>query len=253
MKPKIGTIAISGKGGTGKTAISAMMIKVLSRDGGPKLMVIDADPAISLPSALGIRVRKTVSDLREKLYYTGQNPDVTPGNVPLDMMLEYQIDDIVVETPEFNLLAMGRSEGAGCYCLLNDLLRYLIEKLSKQFDTVIIDCEAGMEHLSRRTLRDVNFLFVITDPTRRGMETAENIKKIAQDLEIKVGRTCLILNKITEEDKGFLEEQSAEFTGIIPRDNNIIQYDRLGTPILDLPDDSPALIAVQDILSRTLL
>lgn len=246
------TVAVSGKGGTGKTVISAIMVKLLSQREVGRILAIDADPATSLATALGVRARKTVGDIREMMYQDSlsQNPVSSP--VPLDMLLENHIADILAETNKFHLLVMGRPEGPGCYCLLNDMLRYIIDKLSHNFDITVIDCEAGLEHLSRRTMRKLDFLFVVTDPTKRGLDTANSIKKLAQKMEIDVGRACLIINKASDEDEAFYQKVAGEIVGVVPIDGNITQYDRIGRPILDLPDNSPAVQAVQEILDKTL-
>lgn len=247
-------MAVSGKGGTGKTLISAIMIKLLSQNEGLKILAIDADPAVSLPSALGVKVGKTIGDIREEVFKDSTNPTSmkVPLGAPLDMMLENLIMEIMVGTQGFHLLAMGRPEGPGCYCLLNDILRYVIDKFTKKFDVTIIDCEAGLEHLSRRTIRNIDFLFVVTDPTKRGINTAESIKKLAGDMDIKFGASGVIVNKVTKGDEAFCREISSEVVGTIPLNEAIAEYDRLGKPFLYLPDDSPAVVAVKDILERTL-
>ncbi|MEW6034613.1 MAG: AAA family ATPase [Chloroflexota bacterium] len=244
------TIAVSGKGGTGKTVLSAIMVKLLSEKDDVRLLAIDADPATSLPYALGVGFQRTVGDIREKTYSDARNPSSAVGNVPLDMLLENEIKNVMVSTPDFSLLVMGRPEGPGCYCLINNMLRYIIDKVSRKFDVTIVDCEAGLEHLSRRTIRDVDLLFMVTDPTRRGVNTAQSIKKLSKSLDIVFGQSCLVVNKVTEEDRT-LYGQMEDICGMVPLDANVTRYDREGKPILVLPDDSPAVLAVADILKKT--
>jgi len=252
MKGKKGsyTIAVSGKGGTGKTVISALMVKLLSENNDVRLLAIDADPATSLPYALGVEFSRTVGDIREKTFVDSKNPNAAVGNVPLDMLLENEMRGVMVSMPEFSLLVMGRPEGPGCYCLINNMLRYILDKVSRKFDITIIDCEAGLEHLSRRTIRNVDLLFMVTDPTWRGMNTAKSIKALSSSLDIVVGKTCLVVNKVTDEDRALYGEMK-DVCGIVPLDPNVTKYDRDGKPITSLPDDSPVVLAVADILKKT--
>jgi len=246
------TIAVTGKGGTGKTVISSIIISLLSQqDGHPKILAIDADPAMSLSPALGIRVRKTVGDIREEVYTDTLQP--TPDATSLDLMIENKLWDIMERTPEFQFLSVGRPEGPGCYCLINDMMRYMLDKIYGKFDYTVIDCEAGLEHISRRTIRNMDFLFMVTDPTKRGMETAKVIEALAKRLEVRFARSCLIVNKVTEQDRDFCRESGMEITGTVPLDENITRYDREGKPFLFLPDDSPAVLAIQELMTKTVL
>jgi len=250
MPEKGRIIAVTGKGGTGKTLVSTLFIRFLSEQDTP--LAIDADPASSLPAALGVEVRQTIGDLREEV----ARPSAIPfdESMPTDLMLERKIGDLLVNTPDFSLLVMGRSEGPGCYCLINDILRHAIDRFSRRFSKVVIDCEAGLEHLSRRTMRDVDTLIVISDPTMRGIKTAGVIREIAEKLEISFGKIYLILNKADQGEKAFFEERireiGVELIGVVPEDPNVKAFDRVGKPLIDLPDDSPAVLAVGEIMER---
>ncbi|MHC1595558.1 MAG: ATP-binding protein [Candidatus Syntropharchaeales archaeon] len=243
-------IAITGKGGTGKTVVSTLFVRFLSEQDVP--LAIDADPASSLPAALGIEVNRTIGDLREEI----AQPSAIPfdQSMPTDMMLERKIGELLVNTPDFSILTMGRSEGPGCYCLINDILRHAIDRFSKRFATVVIDCEAGLEHLSRRTMRDVDTLIVVSDPTMRGIKTAGVIREISDKLEISFGKIYLILNKADDEERAFFEDKikevGVELIGVVPQDANVKAFDKIGKPLIDLPDDSPAVVAVRDIVER---
>ena len=244
------TIAVTGKGGTGKTVISSIMISLLSQqDGHHKILAVDADPAMSLSSALGVRVRKTVGDIREELYRDSLQP--TPDATSLDLMIENHLWNIVEKTPDFQFLSVGRPEGPGCYCLINDLMRYILDRIYGKFAYTVVDCEAGLEHISRRTVRNMDFLFMVTDPTKRGMGTVKAIEALAKKLEVRFARSCLIVNKVTEQDRDFCRESDMDITGTIPLDENITRYDREGKPFLFLPDDSPALLAVKELMTKT--
>ncbi|MGC9444434.1 MAG: AAA family ATPase, partial [Candidatus Methanospirareceae archaeon] len=244
-------IAVAGKGGTGKTVIAALLLKFLTAARGEHVLAIDADPATSLPSALGVKITKTIGDVREEIASPSQV--FFSQEMPTDMLLEYKIEEILVKTPRFSVLAMGHSEGPGCYCLINDMLRHFIDKLSARFSTIVIDCEAGLEHLSRRTTRDVDTLLVVSDPTKRGIETASSIKRLAEKLQINVQRIFLIVNKVGEEAQvkkalpGLIAQSGLELVGTVPEDEAIKAFDLVGTPIIELPDDSKAVIAVKEI------
>ncbi|MFC1944434.1 AAA family ATPase [Chloroflexota bacterium] len=244
-------IAISGKGGSGKTVTSAIIIKLL-RPRISKILAIDADPATTLPPALGMEVRGTIADIREKMV---AGPGRAPStDMPVDMVLDYRIKSILAEAPGLSLLAIGHPEGPGCYCLVNDILRHAVEKFSSRYELTLIDCEAGMEHLSRRTTRSVDTMLIVTDPTHRGMNTARLIRSLADNLEIGFSRMGLILNRATEDLAGGFEETAAgiglELVGTVPEDGNVTRYDREGIPIVDLPDDSPAVLAIRGILQK---
>lgn len=253
---KRGTIiAVAGKGGTGKTAIASLLLKFLAEDGSEgRVLAIDADPATCLPSTLGVAVKKTIGDIREEIASPSQV--LFSQEMPTDMLIEYKLEEILVNTPRFSVLAMGHSEGPGCYCLINDMLRHFIDKLSAQFSTILIDCEAGLEHLSRRTTRDVDTLLVVSDPTKRGIETASSIKRLTEKLAINVRQIYLVVNKVTEDEDvknalpGLVKNSGLELIGTVPEDENIRAYDLVGKPIVDLPENSKAVVAVREIFEK---
>lgn len=236
-------IAVSGKGGTGKTLVSSLLIKSLA--GKDKdILAIDADPDSNLPEALGIEAEKTVGDVREEL-----KKDTQEGNIPTDAnkwdILDYKIMESIIETPEFDLLVMGRPEGSGCYCAVNNILRKLIETLSKNYDYIIIDTEAGLEHLSRRTTQNVDIMLVVTDPSKRGILTAKRIDDLSGELDITFNKIYLILNRVKPENEHVIldkvREIGLQIAGIIYEDELIESLDMEGKPLIDLPDDSQAV------------
>ncbi|MCS4541920.1 MAG: AAA family ATPase [Euryarchaeota archaeon] len=240
-------IAVSGKGGTGKTIVAALLVKILTGN-SKSILAIDADPDSNLPEALGVEVKGTVGGIREKLL-SGRD-QIPPGVVKRDL-LEYQIMEILTETPNFDLLVMGRPEGPGCYCAVNHLLREIIDTFAKNYDVVVIDTEAGLEHLSRRTTRDVDTLLVVTDPTKRGLMTAKRIKDLVKELNISINKIYVIANRVTEPTIGPIKKSAAELgltlIGIIPEDQNITQFDLNGRPIIELSPNSPALKSIAQI------
>jgi CO dehydrogenase maturation factor len=245
-------IAVSGKGGTGKTLISSLLIKSLS-DTKQDILAIDADPDSNLPESLGIDVQKTVGDVREEL-----KEDTAKGRIPTGMnkwdILDYKIMESIIETPKFDLLAMGRPEGSGCYCAVNNMLRRIIENLSSNYDVIIIDTEAGLEHLSRRTTQNVDVMLVVTDKSKRGMLTAKRIGKLADDLDIKFKELYLVLNRVKDDTKDEIlrkaKETGLEIVGVIHEDEEVTKFDIEGRPLVELPNESNTVKAVSKILSR---
>ena len=245
-------IAVSGKGGTGKTLLSSLLIKLLSET-GKDILAIDADPDSNLPEALGVEVMKTVGDVREEL-----KVDTAKGNIPKDMnkwdILDYKIMESVVETPKFDLLVMGRPEGSGCYCAVNNMLRKIIETLSSNYDYIIIDTEAGLEHLSRRTTQNVDIMLVVTDKSKRGILTAQRIGELSDELDINFKEMFLVVNRITQDNKDLIlkkaQETGIEIVGTIYEDYEVAEYDVEGKPLVELSDDSNSVVAVSKIVSR---
>ena len=246
-------IAVAGKGGTGKTAIAALLIRELLKSDGNEgicILAVDADADSNLPDALGISYEKTVGDIREALLEEKQQ-DIT---LDIRSQFEGKIAEIVAEEDRYDLLVMGRPEGPGCYCSVNHLIRMIVDTLTKNYDYTIIDCEAGLEHLSRRTTRDVDLMLVVLDTTQKSMKTALRLKAIAEEIDADVKKLLIIANKIPEgSDEMIVEEakkQGLEIAYIIPFDPLIPEYDAKGIPITNLPDDSPAVTAVRRIAAR---
>lgn len=242
-------IAVSGKGGVGKTMLASLLVKVFS-DENTNLLAVDADPDSNLPETLGVTVEKTIGDLREQIL---ESRDRSPGSTLHDV-LEYHVMDAIEETDRFDLLEMGRPEGSGCYCAVNHLLRAIIDKWSKGYATVIIDTEAGLEHLSRRTTQDVDIMIVVTDTSKRGIETAKRIKTLANDLDISFKKLYVVINradtKMADSIKKELKNSGLDVIGSIPNDKNVLEFDHLGRPLTELPENSPALKEVAVIKQR---
>jgi CO dehydrogenase maturation factor len=248
-------IAVSGKGGVGKTMLSALLVKVFS-DEVPDLLAIDADPDSNLPEALGVNVGKTIGDVREEILEARNR---SPGRTLHDV-LEYHVLGTIEETDNFDLLAMGRPEGSGCYCAVNHVLREIIDKWAKGYKIGVIDTEAGLEHLSRRTTQDVDVMIVVTDTSKRGIETAKRIKELASELDIEFKKLYVVINRTRENMlqgiKKELAEAGLEVLGAIPEDKNVLEFDYEGKPLTKLPPDSPALkevTAIKKKLSATAL
>jgi len=250
-------IAVCGKGGTGKTASIALMTRALAEHPATgNLLLIDADPAMGLVSALGVQVRKTMGEVRESIILTSKRGK-SEDKANLGNMLDYMIFEALTELDRFSVLAMGRTETLGCFCPVNTLLRNAIEALADNFDTVLIDCEAGLEQINRQVVKELQTLLVISDPSSRGMETAAMIRKmIVEDRVIRCDKVRLVFNRVCG-NEDYLRESAAtleiELAGLVPFDENIAQFDLVGKPITDLPSDSPSLESYRRIVADCIL
>lgn len=246
-------ISVSGKGGTGKTTLTALLLKWLIRNTDEVALVVDADPATNLPDVLGVKVERTVGQASKEMKDQIEKGTLSP-TVPKKDILEGWVFETIVEEDRFDLLAMGRSEGEGCYCFVNNVLTRILDTLTSNYAVTILDMEAGLEHLSRRTDRDVDAMLVVTDPSRMGLETARRIKELAEEVHIDVKRIYLVGNNVPKAMEGMLEkaaeEIGIEFAGLIPVDENIMAFNIEGKPLLDIPDDSPAYQAIGVIAKR---
>jgi CO dehydrogenase maturation factor len=254
------TIALAGKGGVGKTTIAALVIKYLVQNQDGPVLAIDADPSSNLNMALGLDLDWTVGDIREDLLSQvkkslgsgGAAMGTLPGGVTKRDYLDYQIRSSLAEGDSFDLIAMGRSEGTGCYCAVNHNLREVIDAIEKNYRYVIIDNEAGMEHLSRRTTRDVQHLFIVSDPSLRGLAAAERISGFRKDLDIHIENSCLILNRTNGSVPPALQEKidqmDVPLVGVIPSDDELARVEANGLPLISVSDSSPVYRSVVEIL-----
>ncbi|ODS38189.1 MAG: ATP-binding protein [Candidatus Altiarchaeales archaeon WOR_SM1_86-2] len=242
-------IAVSGKGGVGKTLVSALLIRHMVNAGVRNILAIDADPDENLASALGAGFDKTVGDIREGLL----NVTLPPG-VEKMKYLDSKVFEITVEAGDFDLLVMGRPEGPGCYCAVNHMLREIIDNAAKSYDYVVIDTEAGLEHLSRRTTQNVDVMLVVTDASRKGFETASRIKDLAGEVGIGFEQVYLILNRVRKEDRGAMKKMAdsvnLEIIGEIPEDGYVRRYDLEGKALFDLPEESGAYAAAGEMIDK---
>jgi CO dehydrogenase maturation factor len=245
-------IALAGKGGTGKTSVAALMVKYLMEKRKKPVLAVDADSNSCLNEALGVDVHATIGHLREESLQTIRSGTDRPGGMSMEQLFDYQVQQSLIESKGFDLMVMGRPEGPGCYCAANNIIRKYTDKLSETYSYVVIDNEAGMEHLSRRTTHKVDLLLIISDPTVRGVKTAHRIDGLVKELELDIGRHALIINRVSGEEgrelSNLARELGIEVAGLIPQDRNIFEYDLQGKAIVDLPADSPAVAALYGIL-----
>jgi CO dehydrogenase maturation factor len=256
------TIALAGKGGVGKTTIAGMVVKRLVTAQKGAVLAIDADPSSNLNMVLGLDLDWTVGDIREDLLHQVQSSltaggaamGTLPGGVSKRDYLDYQIRSSLAEGDRFDLIAMGRSEGQGCYCAVNHNLREVIDAISKNYRYVVIDNEAGMEHLSRRTTRDVQHLLIVTDPSQRGLVAAERIAGFRNELDIRIENAYLILNRVIGEVPPAvmerIEHMDIPLAAVIPASGELTQLDFDGKPLINLDEASPVYQEITKLVDQ---
>ena len=237
------TIAVSGKGGCGKTTLAAMMIRALVDAGHGPVLAVDADPNACLAMTLGVEALGSIADLREKARRK------TPTNAGTDRLSEFQygLNSIITEAKGFDLVTMGRPEGPDCYCAANNLLRRFLDELSDQYAFVVLDNEAGMEHLSRRTTNHVDLLCMVSQPSPIGRITAQRIMELTKTLPIAIKRSGVVWSRTdTAEDLAGIETLAC-----VPEDPAVLGACMEGRSIFDVEADSPAQCAVSQLLRET--
>ncbi len=251
------TIAVAGKGGTGKTTVAALLVRYLMTHRAGSILAIDADPSSNLNLALGVPLEHTIGSLREEALTAVQAGNLGSGITKQDF-LEYGLRDALVEERGFDLLAMGRPEGPGCYCAANSMLRTSMDRLAQGYDYVVMDNEAGLEHLSRRTTRDVDLLLVVSDPSQRGIVAAARVAALTKELKTKVARMGLILNRANAWGPDTLPSELASaiavsglpLLGVLPEDRLLVEYDLRGIPLMQLPETSVIWQALSELFAR---
>jgi CO dehydrogenase maturation factor len=243
------TIAMAGKGGTGKTTLAGMLLRYLVEHGKKPVLAVDADANSNLNEVLGIEVDSSVGAAREEMKKGGGMLDMTK-----DQLVEMRINQCLVEADGFDLIAMGQPEGPGCYCAANNLVAHFMDVLAKNYPYILMDNEAGMEHMSRLTTNKVDLLVLVSDPSWRGIQAARRLKDLAQALKVVVGRTVLIVNRVTNglspKTTEEIATQGLELAGLIPEDSQLGEFDSQGRPTFTLPADSPALKGAYVIFDR---
>jgi CO dehydrogenase maturation factor len=242
-------IAVAGKGGTGKTTISALLVRNLIKKKNGSVLALDADPNSNLNELLGVKISTTVGQLVENFKKDGA---IISSGIYKDQMVEMNIHQSIIEGNGFDLLIMGRGEGPGCYCAANNLFKKYIDVLQDSYDYIVMDNEAGMEHLSRKTTHNVKYLLIISDPSIRGILTATRLRDLSKELQINVEKVFLILNRVNDKPDDrllkYIKEQNFEILGTIQTDNNIIDLELSGKAIFELPDNSVSVSQVNNIL-----
>ena len=250
MSEKTTIIAVSGKGGVGKTSLSAAFVRLLAeRKPEARILAIDADPAIGLSTALGVEVTRTLDDIRKGIVTSVE--DGRPKEA-IEMLNEarFRIIDSLIEERNFSFLAIGRPEGAGCYCKVNAYLKEVISMLAGDFDYVVIDGEAGIEQISRRVMEKVTHLVLVTDPSRKGTQVASTIKKVADEM-VMYEKCGVIINRMSDPDAiEYVRVEDVPLLAVIPDDRAHAVNDIRGLSVFELPEDAPVIKGAAEALEK---
>jgi len=232
-------IAIAGKGGTGKTTIASLLVRIIKEKKLGSILAIDADPNSNLGEVLGVAPGESIGTILDRI---AVNPDKIPSGMTKDRFIEYEVQTAVAEGDGFDLLTMGRPEGPGCYCYVNNVLRDVSSRLMKDYDYVVIDNEAGLEHLSRRTMRCADTLLVISDATFVGLKAAGRINALAQELKIKIGKKFLLINRSSGTiDKDKIKDSGLPYIGNLPEDSLIKELSLSGLSLTKLGAEAESI------------
>ncbi len=236
------TIALAGKGGTGKTTIAGLFIKYLVKNGKKPVLAVDADANANLNEVLGVEISDTLGNAREEMR-KGKVPD----GMTKDIFISMKTQQAIVESDGYDLIVMGQPEGAGCYCAANSLLTNCLEKLTANYPYIVMDNEAGMEHISRLTTSNVDVLLIVSDTSRRSIQAAGRIEKLTKELNIGVGKSRLVVNQakgdLPDAMMDIVRGEGLELAGTVPEDSDVYDYDLNGRPTTGLADDNPAVNA----------
>jgi CO dehydrogenase maturation factor len=243
------TVALAGKGGSGKTTMAGLLIKYLLKKSKTPILAVDADCNANLNEVLGLEIRDTLGNAREEM-----KKGVVPGGMTKDIFMEMKLEEAMVEAEGFDLVVMGQPEGAGCYCAANTLLAGFMERLAGNYPFIVMDNEAGMEHISRLTTKNVDVLLIISDPSRRGLQAAVRIEDLARCLNIGVGKSYVVINQVkeppSEQALEMINGGGLELAGTVPEDRNIYEFDFKGRPTIEMPEDSPSVQAAFGIFDK---
>ncbi|MFH0845190.1 MAG: AAA family ATPase [Pseudomonadota bacterium] len=244
------SIGLAGKGGTGKTTVAGLLVKYLVDKGKVPVLAVDADSNANFNEVIGLEVKETLGDAREEM-----KKGVAAG-MTKDVFMEMKLEQAVVEAKGFDLIVMGRPEGPGCYCAANTLLTQYLERLIDNYAYIVIDNEAGMEHISRLTTNNIDLLIVVTDSSRRSIRSAARILELTNELGLNIKRKSLIVNQSNEDENELKEiertvnQYNLELVGIIPADEKIRYFDLHGIPIIEMDKESKSTRAAYGIFEK---
>jgi CO dehydrogenase maturation factor len=250
------SVAFAGKGGVGKTTTCGLFINHLAGAGKGPILAVDADPNSNLNEVLGVDIELTLGDLREEI---ARAEMADPSPIPIGMSKQeyatYKFGDALVEEDNFDMLVMGRTQSKGCYCFVNDILREQIRKYYLNYAYMVVDNEAGLEHISRGVLPPVDLILLVSDCSRRGIQAVGRIAAMIRDLDLKAKETLLIVNRAPEGTlndgiKTEIERQNLKLLGVLPQDDLVYQYDAEGKPLIALPNDAPVKAALEPLIAK---
>ena len=243
------TVALAGKGGSGKTTMAGLLIKYLLKKDKTPILAVDADCNANLNEVLGLEINDTLGNARKE-----KKKGVVPGGMTKDIFMEMKLEEAMVEAQGYDLIVMGQPEGAGCYCAANTLLAGFMERLEGNYPFIVMDNEAGMEHISRLTTKNVDVLLIITDPSRRGLQAALRIEDLARCLNIVVGKSYVVINQVkeapSEQALEMIKAGGVELAGTVPEDRTVYEYDFDGRPTIEMPEDALSVQAAFEIFEK---
>jgi CO dehydrogenase maturation factor len=250
------TIAVAGKGGTGKTTVSGLLIHYLSKAGKGPVLAVDADANSNLNEVLGVTVETTLGELREEIARSEMmSPSPIPSGMSKQDYTEFKFSTALIEMDDYDMLVMGRTQGQGCYCFVNGLLQTQVSKYAGRYTYIVVDNEAGMEHVSRGILPEVDTILLVSDCSRRGIQAVGRIKELIASLNLHAKQVKLVVNRAPDGilSDGIQEEiklQGLDLLTVIPQDELVYQYDTEGIPLVKLPEDTPVKVAVREIIEK---
>jgi CO dehydrogenase maturation factor len=250
------SIAFAGKGGTGKTTVCGLFLDHLVKMGKGPILAVDADANSNLNEVLGVERPVTLGDIREEIAGAEmQEKNPIPPGMSKKEYADIRFNSALVEEADYDMLVMGRTQGKGCYCYVNDVLRELLRKYYKNYNYLIVDNEAGLEHISRGILPPVDLILLVSDCSRRGIQAAGRIAQMIGELNLQVAKVCLIVNrapggKLDEGIKAEIEAQKLFLTGVLPQDEMVYRYDADGNPLVKLPEDAPVRRGLAEIIHK---
>jgi CO dehydrogenase maturation factor len=247
------TVAVTGKGGVGKTTIAALLVTRLVARGCAPVLAVDADPNTCLDAALGLEVKQTIGTLREEARQAAGQGLV--GGMSKRELLEFRIAESLVEAEGFDLIAMGRSEGPGCYCYANNVLKQALAQIAESYPYVVLDNEAGLENLSRRIVRAADLLVMVADPSKRGLDTVGRLHDLALEMDVRYGRLAVIVNRLRDGGlpaaaQALKEKTGADFLLALPEDRAIAELGERGESLAGLPEGRPVIEQLDLLLSE---
>ena len=248
-------IAVDGKGGVGKTTLCGLLIQYLCDQGKTPVLAVDADSNSNLNEVLGVEAKQTLGEIREKMKKASSLKSEVPSNMSKDVYAEQELFASLTEEENFDLLVMGRSQGAGCYCFVNSLLQRQLNSIQDNYPFVVVDNEAGMEHISRGLLSKIDTIILVSDCSRRGIQAAARIAELVEELNIKPEQMGLIVNrapdgKLSEGTREEVENRKLNLFGVVPGDELVYDYDCDGKAIVSLPEDSAIKVAIKEIAEK---
>ena len=248
-------IAVAGKGGVGKTTVCGLIIQHLCKEGKSPVLAVDADSNSNLNEVLGVEAKQTLGEIREKMKKAASLQSEIPSTVSKDVYAEKEVFAALTEEDDFDLLVMGRSQGQGCYCIVNGLLQRQIMSIQDNYPYMVVDNEAGMEHISRGLLPHIDTMILVSDCSRRGIQAAGRIAELVEEMDLRPEQMGLIVNRAPngEMNEGTAEEvknQNLNLLGVIPADDQVYEFDCDGKAIVDIPEDAPIRKALNDIIAK---